>query len=65
MYEKLKKVQKLLWLRDDRMDQETLFEIQEIFAGLLLEVAMAEKKVDDLVKSFPRLYEVGFFVVKA
>lgn len=56
MYEKLKKVQKLLWQGDDRMDQEILFEIQAVFADLLLEVAMVEKKVDDLVKSFPWLY---------
>ena len=38
------------------MDQEILFEIQEVFADLLLEVATAEKKIDDLVKSFPWLY---------
>ena len=56
MYEKLKKIQQLLWDDDDRMDQEILFEIQEVFADLLLEVATAEKKIDDLVKSFPWLY---------
>ena len=56
VYEKLKKIQQLLWDDDDRMDQEILFEIQEVFADLLLEVATAEKKIDDLVKSFPWLY---------
>ena len=56
MYEKLKKIQTLIWRDDDLMSQDTLFELQEEFANLLLEVAQKENKTEDLVKSFPWLY---------
>jgi hypothetical protein len=56
MYEKLKKIQTLIWRNDDLMSQDTLFELQEEFANLLLEVAQKENKTEDLVKSFPWLY---------
>ena len=56
MYEKLSKIQKLLWKDDDRISQETLFEIQERMAEVLLEVAKKEHKIDDLIKTFPWIY---------
>lgn len=57
MYERLKKVQEMLWRSDDLMDQETLFELQEYVSRVILEVAEQEGKTTDLVKSFPWLYE--------
>lgn len=59
MYNDLKKIQKLLWKSDDRMDQETLFELQELVAELTLKVAQKEKKVDDLLKNFKWLYQTN------
>ena len=58
MYNDLKKIQKLLWKDDDRMDQDTLFELQEFVAELTLKAAEKENKVDDLLKNFRWLYEV-------
>jgi len=57
-YNELKEIQKLLWKHDDMMMQDTLFQLQEKVAGLILKVANKEKKVDDLIESFPWLYEV-------
>ena len=57
MYNELKKIQSLLWQSDDRMDQDTLFELQDYVGGLLLKVAEKENKHDDLVKSFPWIYK--------
>lgn len=60
MYEKLEKIQEMLWRDDDMMRQETLFELQDYVAELILKVA--DKKgpttVDRLVKKFPWLYQV-------
>lgn len=58
MYEDLEKIQELLWRDDDRMDQETLFELQDRFAELILKVASKEgpRTVDRLVAKFPWLY---------
>lgn len=60
MYEKIEKIQELLWRDDDMMRQETLFELQDYVAELILEVANKEgpKTVDRLVKKFPWLYQV-------
>ena len=60
MYEKLEKIQELLWRNDDLMDQDTLFELQDKVAELILEVAGKEgpKIVDRLVSKFPWLYKV-------
>lgn len=57
MYEKLKEILTLAWKDDDRMDQETLFELQDKLTGLVLEIAEEESKVDDLINSFPYLYK--------
>ena len=45
MYEKLKEIHKLAWKNDDRIDQETLFKLQEKIAELLFEVAVKENKM--------------------
>ena len=59
LYEKLEQIQELLWRNDDRIDQETLFDVQDKVAELVLEVAgkVGPKTVDRLVKKFPYLYE--------
>lgn len=57
MYDELKKVQSLLWKSDDRIDQETLFELQDYVAELILKVSQKENKTNDLVNSFPWLYK--------
>jgi len=61
MYTTLKKIQEMLWREDDLMSQDTLFELQEFVADVILDVAKFEGdgKVDDLVKSFPWLYVYG------
>ena len=59
MYEELEKIQELLWRNDDMMDQETLFEVQERVADLLLKVAEKEGKVEHLVAEYPWLYRKG------
>lgn len=57
MYEILKKIQTLLWKDDDRMDQDTLFELQDYVSEIILNVAKQENRMDDLVQKFPWLYE--------
>ena len=59
MYEKLEKIQEMLWKNDDLMDQETLFELQDYVAELILDVAGKEgpEKVDRLIAKFPWLYQ--------
>lgn len=56
MYEKIEKIQEMLWRNDDMMMQETLFELQDYVADLLLKVAEKEGKVDKLVAKFPFMY---------
>jgi hypothetical protein len=57
MYNDLKNIQKLLWKNDDRMDQDDLFELQDLVSELILIVAEKENRIDDLVKEFPWIYE--------
>jgi len=57
IYNKLKQLQKLAWKNDDMMDQETLFDLQDILANLVLNVARDCDETEDLIKSFPYLYE--------
>jgi hypothetical protein len=59
MYNELKKIQQLVWKDDDRMDQDTLFELQDYVSELISEVAKKENKVDDLMKTFSWLYKNG------
>ena len=56
MYNDIKKIQTLLWKHDDMMQQETLFELQEVVAGLALRIAEKEKRTEEIVKDFPHLY---------
>lgn len=55
-YSKIKEIQQLVWKDDDRMDQETLFELQERVADLALAIATNEDETEDLVHTFPFLY---------
>lgn len=57
LYEELIDIQKLLWRDDDMMEQDTLFEVQDKFANILLMIANKAGKVDELVKTFPWIYE--------
>lgn len=57
MYKELSDIQRLLWKNDDYMDQETLFELQEKMAELVLNVAIKEHKITELLVEFPWLYE--------
>ena len=56
MYNKLEKILELLWRDDDRMDQDTLFELQDYVADVALEVAEDEGMIEQLVAKFPWLY---------
>lgn len=56
MYNELKEIQKLIFKDDDRMEQDTLFDLQEKIALLTLQVAQQEGKTEDLIKSFKWLY---------
>lgn len=58
MYNELKEILKLSFKDDDRMDQDTLFDLQDRITDLTLRIAQKENKTDDLVKSFPWLYQV-------
>jgi len=60
MYNELKELLKLTFKDDDRMDQDTLFDLQDRITDLTLRVAQKENKTDDLVKSFPWLYDEIF-----
>lgn len=57
MYRKLKKIMQLIWKDNDRIDQVTLYEVQDKLADVLLIVAEEESQMKDLVKSFPWVYE--------
>ena len=41
---------------DDSMDQEALFELQEVAINLAESVATDEDRISDLVRSFPYLF---------
>lgn len=56
MYKELKEIQKLLWKDDDRMEQETLFDLQDYVAKLILKVAKEEGQLNDLLANFRFLY---------
>ena len=51
-YEKAKELQQLAWRDDDRMCQETLFELQDKLATFVLLIAGNEKKIDREFESF-------------
>lgn len=57
MYKEIKRIQDLLWKNDDLMEQDDLFELQDYVAKLLLRVAQREHEVDDLLQSYPYMYQ--------
>ena len=59
MYNEIKKIQKLLWKHDDMMDQETLFDVQDLVGALAKKIAEKEHKTEQLVKDFPHIYEMA------
>ena len=56
-YDKIEEILSLAWRNDDRMDQETLFDLQDRLAEFALKIAQDEWCVDRLIKKFPRIYE--------
>ena len=58
VYEHLKTILSLAWESDDMIRQETLFKLQEEAADLALMVGTACGKGNDLVKSFPYLFNM-------
>ena len=56
VYKEVEKIQEILWRNDDMIDQEDLYELQELVANFALKVAENEGKVEQLVKKFPFLY---------
>lgn len=59
LYESLKKLQKIAWRDDDRMSQNTLYELQDELAAFTLEVAKRCGRESDLAESFPWIYKRG------
>ena len=58
IYDELKTIQTMLWAEDDHVPQDILFKLQDKVADLTLKVAQANGKTDDLVNTFPWLYQV-------
>ena len=56
VYEEVKELGKLAYEADDLMSQDTLFEMQDKLAALMLHLAVAAHKEKDLVENFPYLY---------
>lgn len=59
IYNDLREIQNLVWQSDDLMAQDTLFEIQDKLADLMLKVAIAAGKEENLARSFPWLYRIA------
>lgn len=58
VYEDLKQAMHLAWDDDDLMDQDNLFELQDLLADLTLKVARWCGKEMNLAAEFPYLYKV-------
>lgn len=56
-YTDIKNIMRLSMKDDDRMNQETLFELQEAVCNLALRIAVMEGKEQDLVNAFPWCYQ--------
>ena len=59
IYNKLFFLNILAWRDDDRMEQSTLFDLQDELAKLTYAVANECGKTDDFVKGFPFLFGNG------
>ena len=57
LYNDIEKLQEIMWRHDDRIDQTSLFEAQELLADIALKIACNEGEVERLAKRFPFLYE--------
>ena len=57
LYKEVKKANKMLWVSDDMIDQDTLFDLQDKLAEINLEIAKPIMEVENLVKTFPWLYK--------
>lgn len=55
-YKDIKKILQKLWVCDDLISQDDLFDVQELVAILALKIAKKEKTTDDLVSTFPWLF---------
>ena len=62
MYDKIEEILELCWKNDDRMDQGTLFELQEKVADLLLEVAFKEGKQNECLTKFDWIYKSWYSI---
>lgn len=58
LYKRLSAIQKMAWKHDDLMTQETLFELQDALADVVLNVARDAGKLDDCLATFPYLYSI-------
>lgn len=56
-YKKVKEVLTLVYSGDDRMDQDTLFDLQEKLTQMALDIAKDEDQIVDLLGSFPFLFK--------
>lgn len=56
LYERVKELQRLVWKSDDLMDQETLYDVQDIVADIALALAKEQGKEKELVAEFSWLY---------
>ena len=56
IYEEIERLQTILWSGEDRIDQDKLFDAQDLLADIALRVAESEGQVERLVGKFPFLY---------
>ena len=56
IYEEIERLQTILWSGEDRIDQDKLFDAQDLLADIALLVAESEGPVERLVGKFPFLY---------
>lgn len=57
IFDSLIKLQDILWEDDDLIEQDSLFEAQEILAKLVLQIGKDVKKLDLLLDKYPYLYQ--------
>lgn len=56
IFNKLMEIQDLIWEEDDMLSQESLFEVQNITAKLVLNLANDLEKGSILIEKYPWLY---------
>ena len=60
MYEEVEKILDLCWKDDDRMEQTTLYEVQERVADLLLNIAYKEGRAKECLKKYEWIYKAWY-----